>query len=69
MPELVEPLLFSTAIILSIHEAMTEFICPDVLYRTCLDPPPGPPTDSEGNFIPMEDWRGQPIHIHPPKGR
>ena len=55
--------------ILSIYDAMTESIRTGIPYQTRLDPPPGPPTDSEGNFIPMEDWRGQPIHIHPPKGR
>ena len=55
--------------ILSIYDAMTDSIRTGTPYQTRLDPPPGPPTDSEGNFIPMEDWRGQPIHIHPPKGR
>lgn len=38
-------------------------------YQTRLNPPPGPPTDAEGNFIPMAEWDEScwPSHIHPPK--
>ena len=43
-------------------------------YQTSLDPPPGPPADAEGNFLPLPQWLpGQPQppdwppHIHPPK--
>ncbi len=39
-----------------------------------LDPPPGPPADAEGNFLPLPQWLpGQPqtadwpSHIHPPR--
>ena len=39
-------------------------------YQTHLDPPPGPPTDADGNFIPMAEWdlANWPPHIHPPRG-
>ena len=41
-------------------------------YQSPLTPPPGPPTDANGNFIPYADWTDE-IHqqyagvIHPPK--
>ena len=42
--------------------------------RKRLDPPPGPPTGAEGNFLALPQWLpGQPrpsdwpSHIHPPK--
>ena len=41
-------------------------------YKSSLNPPPGPPTDANGNFIPYADWTDE-IHrqyagvIHPPK--
>ena len=38
-------------------------------YQSPLNPPPGPPTDANGNFIPMAEWdpTNWPSHIHPPK--
>ncbi len=38
-------------------------------YQTRLDPPPGPPCDANGHFIPMSQWPTShwPTHIHPPK--
>jgi len=38
-------------------------------YRTRLNPPPGPPTDVAGNFIPMAQWdpANWPPHIHQPR--
>jgi hypothetical protein len=41
-------------------------------YQTRLDPPPGPPTDAAGNFIPMAQWDVAIWHrykdvIHPPR--
>ena len=46
----------------------------DKPYQTRLDPPPGPPADAEGNFLPLPQWLpGQPQpadwppHTHPPK--
>ena len=34
-----------------------------------LNPPPGPPTDEHGHFIPMSQWDPNhwPSHIHPPR--
>jgi hypothetical protein len=55
--------------ILDIYDAMAEAIRTGQSYQTVLDPPPGPPTDAEGNFIPMAQWdpNNWPKHIHPPK--
>ena len=45
---------------------------PTAAYQTRLDPPPGPPTDAAGNFIPMAEWapaiwaRYKNV-IHPPR--
>lgn len=38
-------------------------------YETRLTPSPGPPMDSAGNFVPMEQWdrANWPSHIHPPR--
>ncbi|MDA1277999.1 MAG: hypothetical protein O2960_28725, partial [Verrucomicrobia bacterium] len=53
--------------ILEIYDEMAEAICTEQPYHTRLDPPPGPPTDAEGNFIPMAKWdhNNWPPHIHP----
>jgi len=42
---------------------------PTARYQTRLDPPPGPPCDEQGNFIPMAQWdpANWPPHIHRPK--
>lgn len=41
---------------------------PTACYKTRLNPPPGPPTDADGNFIPMSDWDPNwPPHIHLPR--
>jgi len=44
-------------------------------YVTQLDPPPGPPVDADGNFLPLPEWKpGEimpehwPSHIHAPRG-
>lgn len=44
---------------------------PLATYHSPLSPPPGPPTDAEGNFIPMAQWDAHnwPTHIHRPKER
>jgi len=44
---------------------------PLATYRSRLDPPPGPPADAAGNFIPMAQWdrANWPAHIHPPRVR
>ena len=43
-------------VILEIYDAMQEAIRTGQPYRTCLDPPPGPPTDARGNYIQPADW-------------
>lgn len=55
--------------ILDIYDEMAEAIRTGQPYQTRLYPPPGPPTDSEGNFIPMAEWAPNdwPSHIHPPR--
>lgn len=60
--------------ILEIYDAMAEAVRTGEPYRTRLDPPPGPPMDEEGNFLPLPEWKpGQPRpadwppHIHPPR--
>ena len=52
--------------ILKIYDAMAEAIRTGQPYQTRLDPPPGPPTDAEGNFIPVANWdkSNWPAHIH-----
>jgi len=66
--------------ILEIYDEMAEAIAensaaeaagrqPTAAYQTRLDPPPGPPTDAAGNFIPMAEWDAAhwPPHIHQPR--
>lgn len=42
---------------------------PTAHYQTRLNPPPGPPCDADGKFIPMARWdrANWPSHIHLPK--
>jgi hypothetical protein len=42
---------------------------PTARYQTRLNPPPGPPCDAAGNFIPMAQWDPAhwPSHIHQPR--
>ena len=71
--------------ILSIYDEMAEVIAaneaavaagrkPTAVYKTRLDPPPGPPADAAGKFLPLPEWKpGQtrpanwPRHIHAPR--
>jgi hypothetical protein len=70
--------------ILEIYDEMAEVIAinaveaagqqPTARYQTRLDPPPGPPCDEEGSFIPLPHWEpgrprpeNWPVHIHPPR--
>ena len=62
-------------VILEIYDEMAEAIRTGKPYQTRLDPPPGPPADEHGNFLPLPEWKpGQPkpsdwpSHIHPPRG-
>lgn len=42
---------------------------PSAHYQSCLVPPPGPPCDTDGKFIPTARWdrANWPSHIHLPK--
>jgi len=55
--------------ILEIYREMARCIVTGEEYKTALNPPPGPPSDAEGNFIPMSEWdtNNWPSHIHRPK--
>lgn len=57
--------------ILEIYDAMTPLFESGAnsllaTYHSPLDPPPGPPCDKEGNFIPVEQWdiNSWPKNIH-----
>lgn len=61
-------------VILEIYDEMAEAIRTGKPYQTRLNPPPGPPADEKGNFLPLPEWNpGQlkpanwPSHIHLPK--
>ncbi|MEZ6073807.1 MAG: N-6 DNA methylase [Pirellulales bacterium] len=55
--------------ILEIYDEMAAAIRTGQTYQTRLDPPPGPPTDAEDNFIPVAEWdeNNWPSHIHQPR--
>ena len=52
--------------ILEIYDQMTHCLATNTEYRSTLNPPPGPPCDQDGNFIPVEKWdkNNWPKHIH-----
>ena len=54
--------------ILAIYDEMQQAIDTGEPYQTRLDPPPGPPTDANGDFIPMDQWdkADWPAHVHQP---
>ena len=61
-------------VILEIHDEMAEAMKTGQPYQTRLDPPPGPPADEQGKFLPLPEWQpGQPRpaawprHIHGPR--
>jgi len=55
-------------VILEIYDAMQRSIRTGHPYQTRLDPPPGPPTDPDGNFLPWETVASNPpSHTHPPQ--
>ena len=43
--------------ILEVYDEMAEAMKAGKPYQTRLDPPPGPPVDAEGNFLPLPEWR------------
>jgi hypothetical protein len=60
--------------ILEIYDAMQQAIDSGQPYQTRLDPPPGPPTNPDGTFADLPQWKpGEPrpadwpSHIHPPR--
>jgi hypothetical protein len=57
-------------VILEIYDAMQTAIRTGQPYQTPLNPPPGPPVDANGNFLPPNQWPPDswPSHIHPPRG-
>ena len=52
--------------ILDIYDMMAEAIRTGQEYQTIVDPPPGPPIDADGKFVPVEEWdeRHWPRHVH-----
>jgi hypothetical protein len=56
-------------VILDIYDAMQKAIRKGQPYQTLLDPPPGPPRDADGKFIPYAQIaHNPPPHIHLPRG-
>jgi len=56
-------------VILEMYDAMQEANRAGQPYQTRLDPPPGPPQDADGKFIPYAQIAGNPPpHIHLPRG-
>jgi hypothetical protein len=55
--------------ILKIYDELAESQHTGRAYVSPLNPPPGPPTDEHGHFIPMSQWDPNhwPSHIHPPR--
>lgn len=55
--------------ILETYDAMQAAIRTGIPYQTPLNPPPGPPTDANGQFIPSAQWTSHlnTSHIHPPR--
>ena len=55
-------------VILEIYDAMQAAIRTGQPYETRLDPLPGPPLDTDGNFVSYADIADNPPpHIHPPR--
>ena len=55
--------------ILKIYDELAESQRTGHPFVSPLNPPPGPPTDEHGHFIPMSQWDPNhwPSHIHPPR--
>ncbi|MCB1099842.1 MAG: hypothetical protein KDN22_30020 [Verrucomicrobiae bacterium] len=52
--------------ILEIYDQMLQARRTGQPWQSPLDPHPGPPADTEGNFLPFSDWGDNyPAHIHP----
>jgi hypothetical protein len=56
-------------VILEIYDAMLEAIRTGRPYQTRLNPPPGPPCDADGKFVPYAQIaHDPPPHMHLPRG-
>jgi hypothetical protein len=55
--------------ILEIYDDLAESQRTGRPFVSAFNPPPGPPTDEHGHFIPMSRWDPNhwPSHIHPPR--
>jgi hypothetical protein len=55
--------------VLDAYDGMGASIRSGVPYVSPLNPPPGPPADGDGRFIPMAEWdpKNWPKHIHRPR--
>jgi hypothetical protein len=55
--------------ILRLYDALAEATATGRPYQTPLDPPPGPPTDAAGQFVPVSEWDpgNWPPHVHRPR--
>ena len=55
--------------ILDIYARMQQAIDTGKPYQTLLDPPPGPPADEHGTFLPLPEWKPghpKPSNLAPP---
>jgi len=52
--------------ILGIYEQMTHYLATGTEYRSALNPPPSPPCDKYGVYIPVSQWDiiDWPKHVH-----
>jgi hypothetical protein len=59
--------------IMEIDDALQHAIDTGEPYKARLDPPPGPPANEHGNFLPLHEWKPSqpplnwPLHIHMPE--
>jgi hypothetical protein len=51
-------------LVLEVYDALQAARDGERAYRTCLDPPPGPPVDAEGRFVDPADLHALPPHVH-----
>jgi hypothetical protein len=55
--------------ILRLYDALAEATSTGRPYQTPLNPPPGPPSDAAGQFVPVSQWDpgNWPPHVHRPR--
>lgn len=56
----------SKRLVLELYDEMAESAHTGQPFQTRLNPTPGPPADSQGNFLPIAQWdaKNWPTHIH-----